>query len=81
MKIKTKEIHLNKFQKLKKLKLRLQDNNDKIKEKWIVNLSKYKRLTKKQTSVLEKGLNYAIAPGSIRKSEIVASCEKSIIEY
>ena len=53
----------------KKQQLRLRDGNKKIKKKWIANLSKYKQLTKEQTLVLEKGLNFVIAHRSIPKSK------------
>ena len=79
LKFQTKEIHLNKFQKFKKLEFGLGERNNQIKEKWVVNLSKYKQLTKEKTSVLEKSLNFAIAPRSIPISTTIASCEKGLL--
>ena len=43
-------------------------------KKWVVNLSKYK-LNSAQTSVLAKGLNYAIAPQNVCAEEFVLATE------
>ncbi|XP_072046302.1 uncharacterized protein [Amphiura filiformis] len=43
-------------------------------KKWVVNLSKYK-LNAAQTSVLTKGLNYAISPSKIPAEEFVLATE------
>ena len=54
-----------------------QGNQEKFKERWVVNLSDQK-LSDEQESVLQKGLNFAKTPGTIPQTEIIASVEASL---
>jgi len=47
-------------------------------KKWVVNISKYK-LSEPETSVLAKGLNFAIAPSTIPIDEYVLSLRKHVV--
>ena len=46
-------------------------------KKWVINLSS-RKLTEHEESALQKGLNFAVAPKSIPRTELIASVETAI---
>ena len=52
------------------------EETDSLKKKWVVNLSK-RKLTEEETSLLQKGLNFAVSPKSIPVNEYVIGIENA----
>jgi len=73
----TKDNHKAKLDKLRKDnagKSRVDENE---KKKWVINLSS-KKLSDDETSVLAKGMNFAVAPKRIPVDQFIAETESSI---
>ena len=73
---KTKDIQRAKFEKLRQRETKSTDPKHQNKN-WIINLSRH-NLTEKENNVLQKGLNFAVPPKHVPRTEIVASVETAI---
>ena len=72
----TKDRQRRKYQELRHQQTEALSNAASDK-KWVINLSKH-QLTQYEESALQKGLNFAVTPKSIPKTESIASVETAI---
>ncbi|XP_071057544.1 uncharacterized protein [Onthophagus taurus] len=73
---KTRDTHIKKFESLERRSQKKKGNSLPV-ETIVINRSNIP-LTKDETSVLAKGLNYAIAPKKVPKEEIICEVEAAV---
>ncbi|XP_071054396.1 uncharacterized protein [Onthophagus taurus] len=73
---KTRDTHIKKFESLERRSQKKKGNSLPV-ETIVINRSNIP-LTKDKTSVLAKGLNYAIAPKKVPKEEIICEVEAAV---
>ena len=56
------------------------ERQDNPRSKWVVNLSSHE-LTADETKVLERGLNFALAPSRLPTKDIIAGIEPALQQH
>ena len=78
--LKVKDRQVNKFERLRTKKENMEQPRSHVdKTRWVINKSKLD-LTENQVKVLERGLNFAIAPNKIPVTEIIAQTETACLK-